>query len=93
LRIKEKLSKLERGEDLLRAIKWWRKGSLEEDKVDKFLDYYIALEMLASIRGYKDDKVKVAVVLTSRVVYLPFTTYHVALGLLVGFSSRRELIG
>ena len=52
----DKLSNLERGEDLLRAIKWWRKGYLEEDEVDKFLDYYIALEMLASIRGYKDVK-------------------------------------
>ena len=52
----DKLSKLERGEDLLRAIKWWAKGYLEEDEVDKFLDYYIALEMLASIRGYKDVK-------------------------------------
>ena len=49
-----KLSKLERGEDLLGVIRWWRKGYLEEDKVDKFLDYYIALEMLASIKGYKD---------------------------------------
>ena len=49
-----RLSRLERGEDTLRAIKWWRKGYLEEDKVDKFLDYYIALEMLASIKGYKD---------------------------------------
>jgi len=48
-----RLSKLERGEDILRAIKWWSKGYLEEDKVDKFLDYYIALEMLASIKGYK----------------------------------------
>jgi hypothetical protein len=41
------------GRDLLRAIKWWRKGYLEEDKVDAFLHYYIALEMLASIKGYK----------------------------------------
>jgi len=49
-----KLSKLERGEDLLRAIKWWRKGYLEEDGVDKFLDYYIAFEILASIMGYND---------------------------------------
>jgi len=52
----DKLSKLERGEDLLRAIKWWVKGYLEEDKVDKFLDYYIVLEMLASIMGYENVK-------------------------------------
>jgi hypothetical protein len=42
------------GRDLLRAIKWWRKGYLEEDKVDAFLHYYIALEVLASVKGYKD---------------------------------------
>jgi len=36
-----KLSKPERGGDILRAINWWRKGNLEEDGVDKFLDYYI----------------------------------------------------
>jgi 3-deoxy-D-manno-octulosonate 8-phosphate phosphatase KdsC-like HAD superfamily phosphatase len=42
-----------RRENLLRAIKWWRKGNLEEDNVDKFLDYFISFEMLASIKGYK----------------------------------------
>jgi hypothetical protein len=47
------------GRDILRAIKWWRKGYLEEDKVDAFLHYYIALEMLASIKGYKDKREKV----------------------------------
>jgi hypothetical protein len=44
------------GEELLRAIKWWRRGFLEEDKVDKFLDCYIAFEMLASILGYTKCK-------------------------------------
>jgi hypothetical protein len=44
------------GEELLRAIKWWRKGFLEEDKVDKFLNCYIAFEMLASILGYTKCK-------------------------------------
>jgi hypothetical protein len=37
--------------DLLRTIRWWGKGYLEEDNVDRFLDYYIAFEVLASIRG------------------------------------------
>jgi len=48
-----KLSKLKHGEDILRAIKWWRKGYLENDAVDRFLDYYIAFEILASVTGYK----------------------------------------
>jgi len=51
-----KLQGSKQGEALLRAIKWWRKGFFEEDKVDKFLDYYIAFEMLASILGYKECK-------------------------------------
>jgi len=54
--LSNKLSKLERSEDLLRAVKWWAKGYLEEDEVDKFLDYYIALEMPASIMGYENVK-------------------------------------
>ncbi|MGC8934186.1 MAG: hypothetical protein ACP5LN_03430 [Thermoproteota archaeon] len=49
----DKISKLKRSKDVLRAIKWWRKGNLEEDKVDSFLDYFISFEMLASIKGYK----------------------------------------
>ena len=49
----DRINKLGEGKALLRAIKWWRKGDLEEDKVDKFLDYFISFEMLASIKGYK----------------------------------------
>jgi len=49
----DKINKLREGKVLLRAIKWWRKGNLEEDKIDKFLDYFISFEMLASIKGYK----------------------------------------
>ena len=48
-----KISRLKRSKDLLRAIKWWRRGYFEDDGVDKFLDYYIVFEMLASIAGYK----------------------------------------
>jgi len=51
-----KLQGSKQGEVLLRAIKWWRKGFFEEDKVDKFLDCYIAFEMLASILGYTKCK-------------------------------------
>jgi uncharacterized protein YnzC (UPF0291/DUF896 family) len=47
-----------RREDLLRAIKWWRRGNLEEDNVDKFLDYFISFEMLASMKGYKSKRSK-----------------------------------
>jgi hypothetical protein len=56
IKLQNLMSRIEKGahgRDLLRAIKWWRKGYLEEDKVDAFLHYYIALEMLASIKGYK----------------------------------------
>jgi hypothetical protein len=49
----DRINKLREGKDLLRAIKWWGKGNLEEDKIDKFLDYFTSFEMLASIRGYK----------------------------------------
>jgi hypothetical protein len=61
IKLQNLMNRIERGahgRDLLRAIKWWRKGYLEEDKVDAFLHYYIALEMLASIKGYKDKKDK-----------------------------------
>jgi hypothetical protein len=51
-----KLQGFKQGEALLRAIKWWRRGFLEEDKVDKFLDCYIAFEILASILGYTKCK-------------------------------------
>ncbi|MCC6005671.1 MAG: hypothetical protein LM590_15135 [Thermofilum sp.] len=56
IKLQNLMNRIERGahgRDILRAIKWWRKGSLEEDKVDAFLHYYVALEMLASIKGYK----------------------------------------
>jgi len=49
----DKIDKSREGKDLLRAIKWWGKGNLEEDKIDKFLDYFISFEMLASIKGYR----------------------------------------
>jgi hypothetical protein len=54
--LEEKLQGSKQGKALLRAIKWWRKGFFEEDKVDKFLDCYIAFEMLASILGYTKCK-------------------------------------
>jgi hypothetical protein len=45
---RDKLRKLEEREVLIRALKWWRRGSLDEDKVDKFIHYFIVLELLAS---------------------------------------------
>jgi hypothetical protein len=55
IKLQNLMSRIEgaHGRDILRAIKWWRKGYLEEDRVDAFIHYYIALEMLASIKGYK----------------------------------------
>jgi len=55
-KLANKLKQAEYGEDLLRVIKWWRKGNMEEDGVDAFLHYYIAFEMLASLKGYKCEE-------------------------------------
>jgi hypothetical protein len=38
---------------LLRAVKWWALGDLDADPVDRFLKFFIAFEMLASLKGYK----------------------------------------
>jgi hypothetical protein len=42
-----------RAEELLRVIKWWVSGSLDENPLDRFLKFFIAFEMLASLKGYK----------------------------------------
>jgi hypothetical protein len=42
-----------RAEELLRVIKWWVSGGLDEDPLDRFLKFFIAFEMLASLKGYK----------------------------------------
>jgi hypothetical protein len=42
-----------RAEELLRVVKWWVSGSLDEDPLDRFLKFFIAFEMLASFKGYK----------------------------------------
>jgi len=42
-----------RAEELLRVVKWWVSGSLDEDPLDRFLKFFIAFEMLASLKGYK----------------------------------------
>jgi hypothetical protein len=54
---RDKLSKLKDKEVLLRALKWWRRGSLDEDNVDRFLHYFITLEMLASLIEKKFEEV------------------------------------
>jgi len=38
---------------LLRVVRWWALGDLDTDPVDKFLKFFIAFEMLASLIGYK----------------------------------------
>ena len=42
-----------RAEDLLRVVRWWVSGSLDEDPLDRFLKFFVAFEMLASLKGYK----------------------------------------
>jgi len=42
-----------RAEVLLRVIKWWVSGGLDEDPLDRFLKFFIAFELLASLMGYK----------------------------------------
>ena len=42
-----------RAEDLLRVVRWWVSGGLDEDPLDRFLKFFIAFEMLASLKGYK----------------------------------------
>jgi hypothetical protein len=42
-----------RAEELLRAVRWWVSGSLDEDPLDRFLKFFIAFELLASLMGYK----------------------------------------
>jgi hypothetical protein len=51
---RDKLRKLEDKEVLIRALKWWRRGSLDDDKVDKFIHYFIVLELLASKYSYRN---------------------------------------
>jgi len=38
---------------LLRVVRWWALGDLDTDPVDKFLKFFVAFEMLASLIGYK----------------------------------------
>jgi len=54
---KDKLSRFdkEKRDILLRVLKWWRKGSLDEDNVDKFLHYFITLEMFVSLLTGKEE--------------------------------------
>jgi hypothetical protein len=42
-----------RAEELLRVVKWWVSGGLDEDPLDRFLKFFIAFELLASLMGYK----------------------------------------
>jgi len=42
-----------RAEELLRIVKWWVSGGLDEDPLDRFLKFFIAFEMLASLMRYK----------------------------------------
>lgn len=53
IKLKRLTNKIEKHKDFLRVIKWWSRGNLEEDDVDKFLNYFISFEMIASIKGYK----------------------------------------
>ena len=45
--------KPERLKRLMRALRWWRAGDVDDDPLDKFLKFYIAFELLAAALGYK----------------------------------------
>lgn len=48
------LNKLEQ-EWLLRALRFWNKGAVERDPIDKFIHFYVALEILAKrVLGFSD---------------------------------------
>jgi len=38
---------------LLRVVKWWVSGSLDEDPLDRFLKFFVAFELLVSLMGCK----------------------------------------
>ena len=46
----EKPEKLKR---LMRVLKWWRAGDVDDDPLDKFLKFYIAFELLAAAQRYR----------------------------------------
>ncbi|WP_148208709.1 hypothetical protein [Archaeoglobus profundus] len=41
----EKLSEEDK-ENLLRAIRYWNRGKVDDDKIDRFIDFYIAFEII-----------------------------------------------
>jgi hypothetical protein len=43
---------------LLRVVKWWVSGNLDEDPLDKFLKFFIAFEMLVSLMKHKEKSKK-----------------------------------
>jgi len=45
--------KPERLKRLMRALRWWRAGDVDDDPLDKFLKFYIAFELLAAALGYR----------------------------------------
>jgi|GEM_PF-854284 len=45
-------------DSLLRVVKWWVSGSLDEDPLDRFLKFFIAFEMLASLIKHKEKSKK-----------------------------------
>jgi hypothetical protein len=42
-----------RAEGLLRVVRWWVSGTLDEDPLDRFLKFFVAFELLVSLMGYK----------------------------------------
>jgi IS4 transposase len=45
--------KPEKTKRLMRVLKWWRAGDVDDDPLDKFLKFYIAFELLAAALGYR----------------------------------------
>jgi len=43
---------------LLRVVKWWVSGSLDEDPLDRFLKFFVAFELLASLMKHEEKSKK-----------------------------------
>jgi hypothetical protein len=43
---------------LLRVVKWWVSGSLDEDPLDRFLKFFVTFELLASLMKHEEKSKK-----------------------------------
>jgi hypothetical protein len=47
-----------KAEGLLRVVKWWVSGSLDEDPLDRFLKFFVTFELLASLMKHEEKSKK-----------------------------------